>query len=517
VTTPTLQLDEVQVDDGDGVVRLAQLVRGELLLAPKVGIDEIRRAEASAAGGSSFRCGEATVVRADGAQPRYLVFARPDPAALVETNTEELARTLFALPFDEVLAYAAALRDTLRAIPGGGARLSVGLELLPALLDPQALREAVDRDLGADGIPGTSFLDGWVTVPTVAHPGFTARVGARLRPPQPGTVRPALRAMPTRQLHITAGNSPLVPLLSFLRGLITKGACTIKLAADTAETAALLAGALRAVDAKHPITRHTSAVYWPGGDAAIETPLLAAGAYDRVIVWGSAETVQKVRQRSAARTVVFAPRYGVSLVGRVAPDELEGAAHDACVDALIGEQRACTASLVHYVEGSEEDALRWAAAVQQALARWDEIVPRPLARAQVGRLRLLRRGPLLRARWFENGQGDSLRSAVVYTKAPFDLALHPMSRFVLVRRVDRLPDALRWIGPAVATVGVFPRRALRELRDPLAAAGVGHVFPLGQCERSWAGMPHDGLRVLSELVSFVGSAEVGDGTEDDDG
>jgi hypothetical protein len=126
----------------------------------------------------------------------------------------------------------------------------------------------------------------------------------------------------------------------------------------------------------------------------------------------------------------------------------------------------------------------------------------------VGRLRLLRRGPLLQSRWFENGRGDELRSAVVVTRAPFDLALHPMSRFVVVRRVDRLVDALPWIGPSVATAGVFPRRALRELRDPLAAAGVAHAFPLGECERSWAGMPHDGMRILSELVSWVGSADV---------
>ncbi len=82
-----------------------------------------------------------------------------------------------------------------------------------------------------------------------------------------------------------------------------------------------------------------------------------------------------------------------------------------------------------------------------------------------------------------------------------------MSRFVVVRRVDRLEDALSLIGPSVATAGVFPLRALREMRDLLAATGVSAVFPLGESERAWPGMPHDGMRVLSELVSWASSGE----------
>ena len=38
-----------------------------------------------------------------------------------------------------------------------------------------------------------------------------------------------VRAMPTRQLHITAGNSPIVPILSLLRAVWTKSPCALKL------------------------------------------------------------------------------------------------------------------------------------------------------------------------------------------------------------------------------------------------------------------------------------------------
>jgi hypothetical protein len=339
-----------------------------------------------------------------------------------------------------------------------------------------------------------------------------ARLGERLAN-APGPVDPSftslVRAVPTRQLHITAGNSPIVPFLSFLRGLLTKGATTIKIASDAIGIQVILGAALRAAGPDHPITKHTSLVYWPGGDREIEEPLFAAGAYDRIVVWGGAETLRSVRSRAVqTKVIALAPRYGVSLIGREAAGSLDDAAAAASVDTLIWDQKACTASLVHYVEGDEEFVQAYCEALRVALSRWDQLFPRPLPLAVQGQLRLLKRGALSRASWFENGKAPDLRSAVVYTREPFDLSLHPMSRFVIVRRVERLEDALPWIGSSVSTAGVFPSRALSEMRDLLAAAGVTSIFPLGEAERAWPGMPHDGMRILSELVNWTSSGEL---------
>jgi hypothetical protein len=289
---------------------------------------------------------------------------------------------------------------------------------------------------------------------------------------------------------------------------MTKGASTIKMASDSIGIQVILGAALRAAGPDHPVTKHTSFVYWPGGDREIEETLFAAGAYDRIVVWGGAETLRSVRSRAVrTKLVALAPRYGVSLLGREAADSVDEAAAAASVDTLIWDQKACTASLVHYVEGNEGLALAYSEALRRALARWDTLLPRPLPLAVQGQLRLLKRGALSRGSWFENGQVPDLRSAVVYTREPFDLSLHPMSRFVVVRRVERLEEVLPWISPSVATAGVFPFRALREMRDLLAAAGVSSIFPLGESERAWPGMPHDGMRVLSELVSWTSSGE----------
>ena len=64
------------------------------------------------------------------------------------------------------------------------------------------------------------------------------------------------------------------------------------------------------------------------------------------------------------------------------------------------------------------------------------------------------------------------------------------------------------LSPAVASAGVYPDEAVPRLRDGLAAAGVSNLFPLGECERTYPGMPHDGMRVLSELVNWASSGAI---------
>lgn len=531
---------DVLLRDDEEVFRAPLLVKGELVYAAPIARSALEEARRTA-GRAAFRAGEAQVVAAPCLDPgtskptgrlRYVVLARPDPSRLVESDVAELSRSLFALPFRDVLEFLSALRAvladgrrevarTLRALPPPGAFAPgiAGLlaEVLPAFLDLASLAEAVDEELGSPAVPGRRYLDEWVPA-GASHPGMMARLGARLDA-EPRAVTPfvpLVRAVPTRQLHVTAGNSPFVPFLSLLRAILTKGAATVKVASDAIGILPVLAAAMKAAGPDHPVTRHTSIVYWPGGDRGVEDVLFSPGSYDRVVVWGGAETLRSVRSRAVhTKVVALAPRWAVSLVGRDGEAALDDAAAAACVDTLVWDQKACTASLVHYVEGDDAHARAYSEALARALARWDELLPSPLPLAVQGQIRLLKRGALARGAWFENGRAPDLRSAVVCSREPFDLALHPMARFVVVRPVDRLEDALAFVGPSVAVAGVFPDAALVALRDRLVAAGVSGVFPLGESERAWPGMPHDGMRVLSELVSWASSGERGPAGADD--
>lgn len=520
----------LSAERGD-IVRVPALVRGDLRLPPPIAEGPLRAAAARAA--REAPAGAPAWIELDQAQAlvqplvdpttlapagelQILLLPRLEPAELIEPD----ARRLHELPFREVLDYVAALRDTLaargaalraaaRCMSGGSALAPRAAEAvfdaLPDLLDPQALGEAVDRELGSPEAPGRRYLDEWVPAGATAHRGITARMADVIfAAPRPAT-GPLARAMPTRQLHITAGNSPLIPVLSFLRAAATKGAAAIKSPAEATPVAALLALAMRSVDPAHPMTRRTSLIYWRGGDRRMEDALLTPAAFDRLVLWGSAEAVRSLGARAGAmRTVIFGPRHGVSLIAREAfPDRIDEAAALACADSVIANQRACIASLVHYVEGSEEEALAYCHALRAALSAWDRGVPQRPPREALGALRRLRRGEWLQGTWLRNGPPAEPTSHVVYLRRPFDVALHPMGRCVVVRRVDDLRDALPYLSCAIASVGVYPESARDSLRDAIAAAGAGSVLPLGEAERAYPGMPHDGMRVLGELVRWA--------------
>lgn len=454
---------------------------------------------------------------------QFLVLPAVPPARLVEDEPERLARGLYALPFDEVLEYAAGLGELLR--PGGALAKDVAAHAaatswvddavmeqffatLPHLFDPAGIAELVDRELGSGDGPGRRYLDGWCPVRTRAHRGATARTRDQLHSwpaVEPGV--PAVRAMPTRQLHITAGNAPIVPFVSFLRALATKGAAVVKSPAGATFATTLLASAMRELDPDHPITRHTSLVYWRGGERQVEDVLFARGAFDRLVMWGSAEAVGSVTTRAEhTRQVLLRPRVGMSLIGREALGErVEDVAARAAADTMIANQAACTSSLVHYVEATRAEAEDYCRALCDALARWDRALPHVLPPDAAGRLRRLKRGELATGTWFENGRWPHVTSAVVCLLVPFDLSAHPAGRFVVVRPVPDLEVALRFLHAGVSTVGVYPEQRRMMMRDALAARGVSTVLPLGETEQAYPGMPHDGMRVLSELVDWVNS------------
>ena len=502
------------VPGSTGVVRLPSLVRGCLVWP-----------DPSPSGGGAGAGTDQTsfVVGPDGASA-VLAVPRVDPEALVERDLDALASSVYATSTAELSVLLAELQVLLR--PDGDLALAVTealgpvvgprrawrvvLAMLPQLFEPEAVLAMVRAELRHGELDGAALLDGWVEVPGPPRAGPTMLLAARVLDGGTPPAVPAawLRAVPTRQLHLTSANSPLVGALSVQRALATRGAATVKVSLEQAGTATLLALALARLAPRHAAARHLSLVYWRGGDRAVEDVLLADGSYDRVVVWGGAEATRSVRTRTATRTVSFGPRVGMSLVGREAfeqPRALAYVAAAAAADSLVEDQTACSSSLVHYVEADEEDALRYCRALHEALGRWDDAVPsRPVGASRAALWRL-RREDLVGGTWFTHGDWPDVVSSVVLAPHTFDLSSHPAGRCVVVRRVDDLTDALNFVDSSVSTVGIYPDARWRELRDRVAARGTTTVAPLGRAERFWAGQPHDGMRVLDELVSWATS------------
>ncbi len=516
-----------------GLIRVPFLVKGRLVLPPDLSQAQVVAAFAGLEPESGYaRLPQAQLLREPVIDPvtlrytgeyQYQVLPRVDPAALVEMDFSRLVNGPYALQVEDVLEYLRQVAGQLqkhwavvervrelcaRTSQHPRAFLDGAFFTLAAGLDPEAGRQMIDQELAAWGLPGRRFLEGWVEAPGQVTPGlapFLAQAlpgyaAASAQPP----VKPTMRAMPTRQLHITAGNAPQVPLISALRLLLTKSAGVIKFPFEATLPGALFALAAYAALPDHPLTQNLSAVYWPGGDEGVESVLLAPGAFDRVVVWGAPQAVESVQRRAGfTRVVSFNPRYGVSMIGREAfQSNLDSTAFLGAQDALIFNQKACNASQVHYIEAGQEQAGEYARRLQAVLAGWDDVAPQFVLPVQRGQLKRLRRGKYARADWLLNQREGEFASGVVVIADEFDILDHPMSRLVVVRPVERLEDALQYLHAGVSMVGVYPEARRLGLRDEIAARGVSSIFPLGQCEQVYPGMPQDGMLTLSQLVDW---------------
>ena len=520
------------LSERDGIIRVPFLIKGQLIAPPQVSREKVEAAFSGAGADVAYaKLPNAQLIRErviDRKTMRYTsehvyqVMPAIQAIDLVETDIDTLVHGLYALRVEDVLHYLTTIsafldqnwawvdrvRDLCRRtseLPD--AYLDGAFTAFRLGLDAAAAKSMIDNELSVWSKPGSAFLDGWVEMPAQVLPGLVMWLGQGLSAKTkaaPPSVRPCIRAMPTRQLHITAGNAPTVPVVSALRAILTHSAGVIKLPYGATLTGALFSLALATAAPDHPITRHLSIVYWTGGDESVESVFFAPGAFDRIVVWGAPEAISSVRSRALfTRTVCFSPRYGVSMIGREAfADDLEQVAVQASMDTMIYNQKACNASYVHYVEGPEEKAHEYAALLQRILCEWDALAPqfvRPSARGQIKRMR---RGRFARAHWHTNVDGGAFASGVVVMPDEFDILDHPMCRLVVVRPVDDLDAALDYMHAGVSTVGVYPEGRRLALRDRILARGASNVIPLGQCERMFAGMPHDGMMVLSQLVDW---------------
>ena len=517
-------------------------MKGRLINPPTVGLDAIIRAFAvlderrgcADPYQSYLAIGDAQVLRHREIDRQamlgtgrwiYTVMPKIDAKELIELDMDGLANELYSISHESVLEWLSLISAALERETDIVARVrdldrmtsehpdafgDAAFVAFMSLLSPENATASVDAELSQHRYPRSALARrvGRGSRPP-RMPGPVHVVGADILPDALTSELPChkvlVRAMPTRQLHITAGNSPLVPLLSLLRAVWTKSPCVLKLPSGAVLPGGLIALIAATAAPRHPITRHLSMVYWQGGDEIVERILFFPGAFDRIVVWGAPDSIASVRARAGfTKIICFNPRYSVSFIGRDALSEgnLDEVAARAVCDSMVENQKACIASLVHYVEGSIEDAERYAAAVERALDRWDDQMPHPLLNRHRGLLKRIERGVLLDARVRFHQVDGAYRSGVVVAPHDFAIKDHPMCRLIVVRPVSNLDECLRFLHPGVATVGIFPDSCRLALRDRVAARGVSNIVPLGHAGAAAAGSSHDGMLVLSELVDW---------------
>jgi hypothetical protein len=405
---------------------------------------------------------------------------------LVELGAKlSLRNSLMQEAFELSLAAGGLTEPILRSIYDG----------IPQLFEKRRLTEMIDRTVGID------YLDGWVA----QGAGAASRFG--------------VRAVGTRQLHITAGNVPVVGAITIIRTALTKSDCLIKLPSNDPLSANAIARTMIELDADHPVTRHVAVAYWKGGDEQMESQICRTTRIDKITAWGGMSSVKHIQKflSPGIDLIALNPKLSMSIVGKEALESssaMQEAAHGVAVLAGNMNQTACVNTRVVYVESDTDEAsLEKVIALGEAI--YDAFQTLPAAISTPAPKRNVELEADLQAVDLEDEsywvKGDTIRGGVIVSKFSDRVDFHDKLNNRIVNLVP-MPDLAKvayWCDDSTQTVGVYPESLRYRLRDTLALAGVQRMVPLsmgrGPTEEGaeFPGMPHDGIEPLRRGVRWV--------------
>jgi hypothetical protein len=332
-----------------------------------------------------------------------------------------------------------------------------------------------------------ALLDGWV--PQVDPYGNKSNI----------------RAFPPRLIHVLAGNSPMAAAASMAQGLLVKAVNLLKMPSNDPFTPVAIIKTMMDVDPNHPIVRSLSAVYWRGGDAAVEGTLYRPQYFDKIVAWGGGDAINNVIKYTGPgfQLVSFDPKTSISMVGKEAfasEATIDEVAENAAADVCIFNQEACSASRFIFAEGTIEQIDQLCAKLVTRLG-----VDRVNASAKTHPLPADLREDVemmraMRGAYKVWGSTDG-SGLVIRSSEPVDF--HPVNKTVNVVAVPSLKEAINYANVATQSVGVYPAERKVELRDGLASAGAQRLVNLGSVAKYCAGSPHDAMMPLHRFVHWM--------------
>lgn len=311
-------------------------------------------------------------------------------------------------------------------------------------------------------------------------------------------------------IHVGAGSVPGVGTTSVIRSLLVKTPVLLKPGAGDRVLPELFLRGLRA--GAPELAAAAAAVYWSGEDAAALKAAL--GMADRVVAYGSDETVRAIRDQLPVHVplVAYHHRSGVAVVGREAlvAAKILQTAEDLARAASTFDQRGCVSPHRVWVLGDREEAVALAEATAAAMAREAEVAP-PGERSAAERARIQQvraevemraaGGAAVRA-WSGAGTGWTV---ILQEPGPLGVAGAPR---VLVLTWAASPaevvEALREDRAHLQSVGLAglgPRED--EVVDRLAELGATRLVPLADMPFPPAWWIHDGEGPLRALVRWA--------------
>lgn len=436
-------------------------------------------------------------------------FLSPDPDTIVDRlplrNPADM-RKLYTLTIDEIIDYLAELGSALDLsrnphMQEALERSYAATDLTPSILRWQysLIQRYFTREMirGFIDIPiGIPFVEGWQKV-TLAD-GRTA----------------SIRAMGSRCLHITAGNSPMTALISLARNALTRSDAIIKSPSNDPFTALAVARSMIDMAPDHPITRHFSVAYWKGGTVGFEEKLFQPKNIEKIIAWGGFASVRHVTRyiQPGLELISLDPKRSATIIGKdTFADEatMRDAALRAATDIGASNQTGCSSARVVLVESGTDDAglallRRFAEMIYAAmLGLPDHVSNKPKhfdaeLRANIAGLRAT-------PDFYEVIGGREDEGAIIVSKLDDVVDFYPSlaGRVANLVPIDDVSDAFRFVNAYTQTVGVYPEALKLRLRDELPLFGAQRIVTLGYAMTSNPALPQDAIEPMRRMVKWI--------------
>jgi Acyl-CoA reductase (LuxC) len=361
-------------------------------------------------------------------------------------------------------------------------------DVLPNLLTRAPLEEIIEENIGR------KYLEGWVTRPMLDR-------------------EVAVRAFGARAVHVIAGNSPLVAVLTVLMNAVTRSDAIIKIPSNDPYMSTALAQTMIEMAPHHPLTRHLTVAYWKGGDEAFERELYDARHIEKIVAWGGFAGMRSVRKYLAPGIdlVALDPKISGSIVGRDAfasQAAIQDAASRAAADIGYMNQGACGSARSIFVESGLdaagiENANKFGALLFDAIQRLPINLSSPhpafdaVLRAEIEGIRY--------SDGFRVFGGKGSEGAVIVSQEEeeVDFSDRLDCRVANIVPVASISDAMKHVTVHMQTIGIYPDRLKAELRDECALRGGQRIVSLGRAlSANWAG-PHDAIEPLRRMVRWL--------------
>lgn len=368
--------------------------------------------------------------------------------------------------------------------------LAQNYRALPAWFDPAFVREMVEATIGID------VLEGWVEQKLVD--GRVQRI----------------RAFGSRAVHVVAGNSPVLSAVSVIRNAVTRSDAIIKTPSNDPLTAVAIARTMSELDRDHPLTRHLSAAYWKGGDAAVEARLYRPEHVEKIVAWGGLASVRHVTQyvQPGLEMIALDPKRSSSIIGAAAFDSeasMRDVARRIACDVGTLNQEGCACARVVYVQsGTGEEGLarldRLGRMTYEALLELpEEFSTKPLRFDP--ELRSYLDAQRLDDDWYLiiGGEDDEGAVVVSHLDEPVDYSPLLSGRTCNLVPIDDIARATQAVNAYTQTVGIYPESLKTELRDQLPLFGAQRLVSLGYaCNVTLSG-PQDAIEPLRRMCKWV--------------